>query len=210
MYRRFRITQASDQLLRGSADMPIGLYQLHIATAEQLTRLLIAAALLKRSSANMSLHGFMHEQGLKRRPYKATWQEVGKTQTYTLIPDACLNFCVRLQGGQLEYRRVLLEHDRGSEEQRYFRWRIRAYLSLPKRLKPLSVGFTTFKGPQHLGQMREWTWQELHATQEPVGLGSLFRFASVGRPPDLCDVWVEPIWCTPYDEHEPRALLGEG
>jgi hypothetical protein len=53
------------------------------------------------------------------------------------------------------------------------------------------------------------TWQEIHATREPVGLGSLFRFATVGRLPDPCNVWVEPIWCAPYDEHEPRALPGE-
>ena len=97
-----------------------------------------------------------------------------------------------------------------AKEEHHFRRRIRAYISLLKRQKPMPVAFTTFKGPQRLGQMREWTWQELSATQEPVGLGSLFRFASVDRPPDPCDVWVEPIWYTPYDEHEPRALLGEG
>ncbi len=291
MNRPFRITPASDQLLRGSTDMPVGLYQLHIATAEQLTRLhyspksikwvlkhlkaltdngyvladvkptkgprgpnfytlahrglrylasihvdvrearvdgtlehyllidhmlelndlLIAAALLKRSSANMYLHSFMHEQILKRRPYKATWQDKeGKTQTYTIIPDAFLTFCLRPQSGQIVDRRVLLEHDRGSEEQRHFRRRIRAYISLLKRQKPVPVAFTTFNGPQRVGQMREWTWQELASTQEPVALGSLFRFGSFERPPDPCDVWTEPNWYTPYDEHKPRALLGEG
>jgi Replication-relaxation len=290
MNRSFRITPASDQLLRGSADMPVGLYQLHIATAEQLTRLhyspksikwvlkhlklltdngyvladvkptkgprgpnyytlanrglrylvsihmdvreaivdgtrehyllidhmlelndlLIAAALLKRASANMYLYSFMHEQVLKRRPYKATWQDkAGKPQTYSIIPDACLTFCIRLQSGQLVYRRVLLEHDRGSEEH-HFRRRIRAYISLLKCQKPVPVAFTTFKGSQSMGQMREWTWQELNTTNEPVSLGSLFRFGSFERPPDPCDVWTEPNWYTPYDEHKPRALLGEG
>jgi len=236
MNRPFRITPASDQLLRGSADMPVGLCQLHIATAEQLTRLhyspksikwvlkhlkaladngyvladvkpnkgsrgpnfytlanrglrylasihmdvreakvdgalehyllidhmlelndlLIAAALLKRSGANMYLHSFMHEQVLKRRPYKATWQEkAGKTQTYTLIPAAFLTFCLRRQSGQIVHRRVLLEHDRGSEEEHHVRRRIRAYISLLKHQQPVMVAFTTFKGPQRLGQLRE-------------------------------------------------------
>ena len=87
----------------------------------ELNDLLIAAALLKRSSASMYLHSFMHEQVLKRRPYKATWQDkVGKTLTYTLIPDAFLTFYLRLQSGQLVYRRVLLEHDRGSERRAPF------------------------------------------------------------------------------------------
>ncbi|HEY6542704.1 MAG TPA: replication-relaxation family protein [Ktedonobacteraceae bacterium] len=292
MSKPFRITPAIDKLLRGSEDMPVGLYQLHIATIEQLTRLhystksskwvgkhlkaladngyvqadmkptkgprgpnfytltnrglrnlaslhvdvrearvdgtlkhyllidhmlelndlLIAAALLKRFRASIYLHSFMHEQVLKRRPYKSTWQDkAGKTQTYTIIPAALLTFCVRQQSGQSEYRRVLLEHDHELlEEEHHFRRRIRAYISLLNRQKPMPVAFTTFKGSQRLGQMRKWTWQELHATQEPVGLGSLFRFGSFTRPLEPCDVWVEPIWYTPYDEHEPRALLGEG
>lgn len=79
-----------------------------------------------------------------------------------------------------------------------------------KHQKPVPVAFTTLKGPQRLGQMREWTWQELNLTNEPVGLGSLFRLANVDRPLDPSDVWVEPIWYTPYYEPEPRALLGEG
>ena len=39
MNKTFAITPVHDLLLRGSADMPIGLYHLHLATAEQLTKL---------------------------------------------------------------------------------------------------------------------------------------------------------------------------
>ena len=35
----FRISPVYDRLLRGSSDMPVGLYRLHIATADQLCRL---------------------------------------------------------------------------------------------------------------------------------------------------------------------------
>ena len=289
MKRSFRITPAHDRLLRGDEEVPVGLYHVRFATAEQLTRLhyspksikwvhkhlkalvdhgyvmadikptkgprgpnfylltdrglrylasagidvrearvssgtienylliehtlelndlLIAAALLKRYDTRVQLQSFVHEHELKRRPYKASWQNRdGRTQTYTIIPSGLLTFKLRLSDGRVMQRPVLLEHDCGSEEQRHFRRRIRAYISLLKRRRPLPIAFTTFKGVKRLGQMREWAWQELNATNEPPALGSLFRFAAFEKPLEPVRVWAEPYWYTAYDDTQPHTLF---
>lgn len=46
MSKPFAIKPIHDLLLRGSADMPVGLYHLHLATAEQLTRLHYKAGMI--------------------------------------------------------------------------------------------------------------------------------------------------------------------
>ena len=47
MSKTFAITPVYDLLLRGSPDMPIGLYHLHLATTEQLTRLFYKPGMLQ-------------------------------------------------------------------------------------------------------------------------------------------------------------------
>lgn len=53
MIKQFRITPVHDRLLRGSIDMPVGLYHLHLATAEQLTRLYYSPKSIKWVQANL-------------------------------------------------------------------------------------------------------------------------------------------------------------
>ncbi len=208
------ITPPYDVLLRGSSEMPIGLYHLHLASAEQLCRLhhetqkmgsfkyvremlrilcehkyvqldatpikslkatrspyfyvldklgfeyleaagldvyksfraskeidkaylfakhtlelndiIISAALLKRSHKTVWLEEFRHERELKRKPYKIKWHGGG----YNLIPDAFMIFRVVIPDGRQRRVPIIVEHDRGSEEQQYFRRRIRAYLTM--------------------------------------------------------------------------------
>lgn len=278
--KSFRITPVHDRLLRGSVDMSIGLYQLHIATADQLTRLhyspnsikwvkarlkdladhgfvqadciptkffrspyyytlghkgmqylaaagldvsdafraskevnkhalfiehtlelndvLIAAALITRVDARYILDHFIHERVLKRRPFK--------TKQFTLIPDALLDF--RLSGTR-SHLRILLEHDRGSEEQHFFKRRIRAYIELLKAERAnLTVIFTTFVGAHRLEKMREWTKAELESTHEPVSVGNTFLFAAFGRPLEPEQAWLKPCWYTPYNQ-PPLPLLSD-
>lgn len=297
MDQNFNITPKYDILLRGDTDVPIGIYHLHITTAEALCRLhykpgciktiqarlkeltdqgflqpdsvptnrfrspyyyalthkgmryleeagmdiheahrasrendkhslfiehtlelndvLISAALLKRVAPAYRLDRFVHERVLKRTPYKAVWRDTaGKSQTATLIPDAFLDFRLILDDGRTRRMPVLLEHDRGTEEQQYFRRRIRAYIVLLKSeaytdlfgVKAITVAFTTFVGEQRLRQMYEWTRQELAATNEPHALGRAFWFTYTPQPPDPRQLWLERCWYTPYDT-QPRALL---
>ena len=118
-----------------------------------------------------------------------------------------------LSGKQLKTP-LLLEHDRGTEQQQYFRRRIRAYITLLKTgdyvqlfgSKALGVGFTTFLGDKRRDQLRAWTRAELELTHESTSLGKIFTFASLQRPPAPLEVWTESRWRSPYDD-APQALL---
>lgn len=143
-----------------------------------------------------------------RRPGKAAMAP----QTFTVIPDARLEFYVTISG-KLRRMPVLLEHDRGSEEQYFFRRRIRAYIMLLKTgsyqqlfgTNAVTVAFTTFTGPERVEQMRAWTRAELE-TESPE-LGALFRFTLLPRTLQPSAVWLGPQWFSPYDNQQPQALL---
>lgn len=295
----FRITPAYDLLLRGSTATPVGLYHLHMATAEQLCRLhykpgsinkvkarlkdladhgfiqadaqptkkgngpyyyqmtlqgmryledvgydtsetfrtareankhalfvehtlelndiLVAASLLERVSPNYRLESFIHERTLKRRPYKAVWRTESQQQTFTVIPDAFLDFRSLMPDGRQRRMPLLLEHDRGTEEQQHFRRRIRAYIMLLKSaayqqlfgVRTITVAFTTFTGVPRLRQMIEWTRAELAVTSEPKTLGTTFSFTTLDRPLEPQKIWMERRWYTSYPEDGPVVLLND-
>lgn len=284
MSKAFAITPVYDLLLRGSQDMPIGLYHLHLATTEQLTRLhykpgmlktvskrlkvlvdngyiqadcvptklfkspyyytldtrgmryltdigldtevsfraskevsesylhlrhalelndvFIAALRLKHTHPQYYLARFVHERVLKRTPYKANG--------ITLIPDGFLD--VRQRGTERSLC-LILEHDRGTEQQEHFRHRIRAYKAFLTgggvaqlfNVTRAAVAFTTFISAKRVAQMREWAKAELAA--EPQ-LAAFFIFAELPRPLEARHLLFERRWHT-LTGNEPIALLGE-
>lgn len=291
------ITPPYDVLLRGSEDMPIGLYHLHLATAEQLCRLhhsmgsikyvraqlctlcehkyvqfdamptkftrspyyyvlnklgvgyvketgidvdvafratkevdkhalfaqhtlelndiIISAALLKQVNPTYWLESFIHERELKHKPYKANLQG----GSFTLVPDSLLVFRMAMPDGKQPRMPIVVEHDRGSEGQQYFRRRIRAYLAMLRNeehkqlfgVSRITIAFTTSAGPARLEKMRDWTRQELQASGEVNSLGQLFFFTEYERPEDrprfwLTHLWQDKCWYT-VDGREPLALL---
>jgi hypothetical protein len=287
MKKPFAITPALDLLLRGNSDMPIGLYHLHLATTEQLTRLhykpgmlktvskrlkelvdngyvqadciptklfkspyyytldtrgarylvdigvdidqsfrrqkevsesylhlrhalelndvLIAALRLKFADPRYYLARYIHERTLKRTPYK--------NGTLTLIPDGFLDFRIRAGSGPERYVGLVLEHDRGTEQQEHFKRRIRAYKDFylnngPQQLfgvKTAITAFTSFVSAKRVAQMREWTFQELQGSPQ---LLPLFIFAELPKPLEPKHLLFERRWYTLADG-QPIALLGE-
>jgi hypothetical protein len=112
---------------------------------------------------------------------------------------------------------VVIEHDRGTEEQKYFRRRIRAYILWLRsegfkkmfQTKSITIAFTTSAGVERLKKMREWTVRELE--DEPRSLMNAFYFTNLDKPLDPRHVWLEPCWYLPYEEgKQPIALLAEG
>jgi Replication-relaxation len=282
MSKPFAITPVHDLLLRGSQDMPVGLYHLHLATAEQLTRLhyklgtlktvkkrlkvlvdngyvqadciptklfkspyyytlaakgmrylsdigmdtdasfraskevsesylhlrhalelndvFIAALRLKHTHPQYYLSRFIHERTLKRTPYKAG--------NVTLIPDGFLDIRQRQTERSLP---LVLEHDRGTEQQEHFRRRIRAYSAFLssgayKQLfgtERVTVAFTTFISSKRVAQMREWTKTEL--ATEPQ-LAGMFIFAELPKPLEPRNLLFERRWYTLASD-QPIALL---
>lgn len=66
----FGITPVYDILLRGSKEMPVGLYHLHMATAEQLCRLHYSLGTIKSVKARLRIlvmHGYIQQD---ERPTK--------------------------------------------------------------------------------------------------------------------------------------------
>jgi Replication-relaxation len=197
------------------ADREGNKHSLFIEHTLEVNDVLIAAALLNRVHPNFYLDSFMHERALKRRPYKASWKTNGTSQVFTIIPDAFLDFRLALPNGSQRRMPILLEHDRGTEGKNHFKRRIRAYITLLKTgayqqffgVKAITIAFTTFVSPERLAHMREWTRQELAASNEPKQLGTTFCFTRITQPLATRQLWLEPHWYTPYAEDAPIALL---
>ncbi len=176
----------------------------------ELNDILISAALLKNVAPDYYLDRFMHERELKRKPFKTSYQG----EKLVLMPDGFLDFGLNLPGGKQGHLPVLVEHDRGTEQQKHFRQRIRAYIILLKSeaykelfgVKSITVAFTTFVGKKRLIQMREWTRQELKG--ESKELAQNFLFTTQTQPLDPCHLWLERCWLMPHEE-PPIALLQE-
>jgi hypothetical protein len=297
----FRVTPVHDLLLRGSELLPVGLFQLQLATAEQLTRLhysptslkliqkrmrvlaesgyvqvdatpikhhsgtktffsplyyytlgakgmrylqglgldtheawrahkeldrhalfidhtlelndvLIAASLIHKADPGFHLDQFQHERVLKRQPVKVTWADHGHSATYAVIPDAFLDF--RRTGTSMSLR-VLLEHDRGTEEQQHFKRKIRAYIvalqggAFTQRFGAgaFTVAFTTFVGEQRVKQMREWTEQVLEDAKAEWELGTAFNFAALSRSVTPEQAWLEARWRLAYAKSPQKFSL---
>lgn len=292
--KTFGITPAYDILLRGMSDMPIGLFHLQMATAEQLCRLhyspnsvkavkaklrklyfegyvqydaiptkftrspyyytldrlgvrylqdvgidineafrvdkevnrhalfiehtleindiIISAALLERSAPGYWLESFIHERTLKKKPYKTDWQG----GSFALIPDGFLTFRSVIADGRQRRLPIILEHDRGTEEQQHFRKRIRAYIVFLHNegykdmfgVGGVTIAFTTSVGTNRLLKMQEWTLKELAATNESLAIGHTFYFTCFDKTIDPYDLWVRSSWFK-VDENQPTSLLGE-
>lgn len=178
----------------------------------ELNDVLISASFLQRPAC--SLEYFVHERTLKRTPYRAEWVVDGRKLTFRVIPDAVLSFRVERPDGSKRRIPLLLEHDRGTEEQRYFRRRIRAYIMLLRTrayeqsfgIRAVTVAFTTFMGQKRVEQMRNWTRLELAAAGEPESVGRTFCFAALPRELTADEAWVGPYWSTPYEDDQARFL----
>jgi hypothetical protein len=288
----FSITPAYDILLRGTESLPVGLYHLQMATAEQLCRLhysmgsvkavkaklraledhgfvqhdamptkftrspyyytmdrlgmqylhkagldineafraekevdkhalfaqhtleindvIISAALLEKSTPSTWLESFIHERTLKRKPCKVTWAG----GSYALIPDGFLTFRSLVADGRQRRLPIVLEHDRGTEEQQHFRRRIRAYIVFLRTggykemfsVGGITIAFTTSAGTNRLLKMQEWTRKELAATDEPIEVGHAFYFTALTKPIIPADLWLKSCWFK-ADSSQPTSLL---
>jgi hypothetical protein len=189
-----------------------------VAHTLEVNDLVIAAALLGRAHPHLTLAGFIPERFMKRQPFKTTWRrpDLGPhhAERFTLIPDGYLDIRATTDEGM--YRRpIVLEHDRGTEDQTYFRRRIRAYVIFMRTgeyrtflgvKEALTIAFTTFEGEGRVARMREWTRAELKATREPDSLSLAFWFANLPPAPTPEAAWLEPRWLSAIDA-QPAPLL---
>jgi Replication-relaxation len=181
-----------------------------------ISDVLIHAMLFEKSQPSYHIKSLLHERALKNTPIKATYKEASKT----LVPDAYLEFIFTTPSGKEETIPVVWELDRGTEDQKFFRKRIRAYIVFLRSrefekvfgVENITIAFATTKNHSRVKQMREWARKELAVTNEPKWLSDLFLFTSL--PENMGEIeprqiFLDPVWYVPSDNENPVSLLGE-
>ena len=157
---------------------------------------LIAASLLPRVAPDICLHD-MRTEGLLRRTIKGA-----------VVPDGWLDF----RRGK-EQTCFLLEVDRGTEDVKVFKEKIRSLVRFSKtayqevfQTPSITIVFATTTNSLRLQNILTWTNQtlsEMYETQE----ADLFRFAAIPEG-ELDPAWLffEPVWTVPLGD-TPLPLL---
>jgi hypothetical protein len=185
-----------------------------------ISDLLIQSMLFAKTEPSYRISNMLHERVFKNNPIKATYEKNSREETRTIVPDAYLAFGYTRESGNEVTLPVLWELDRGTEDQKFFRRRIRSYIVFLKSrafktlfsIEYITIAFATTKDHSRLRQMREWTHKELAATNEPSWLSQLFLFTSL--PENIGDIeprhlFLDPVWYLPADDENPVSLLGE-
>jgi hypothetical protein len=185
-----------------------------------ISDILILSLLFAKSEPSYRISSMLHECFFKNQPIKATDTRSDRQESITIVPDAYLAFGYTRESGNEVTLPVLWELDRGTEDQKFFRRRIRAYIVFLKSrafktlfsIEYITVAFATTKDHNRIRQMREWTRKELAVTTEPSWLSQLFLFTSL--PENIAAIeprqlFLEPVWYMPSDDENPVSLLGE-
>jgi Replication-relaxation len=185
-----------------------------------ISDILIHALRFVKSEPSYRIETMLHERVFKNNPIKATYTRSGRDETKTIVPDAYVEFVYTSPAGKEEIIPVMLELDRGTEDQKFFRRRIRAYsVFLRSRafktlfeVENITVAFATTTDHNRVNKMREWARKELAVTNEPKWLSDLFLFTSL--PENMGEIeprqlFLDPIWYLPSDDEKPVSLLGE-
>lgn len=185
-----------------------------------ITDVLIHALLFARSTPSYRLEQLLHEHFFKNHPIKATYTRNNKEERKTLVPDSYLEFIHTQASGKEVKIPVLVELDRGTEEQKFFRRRLRAYIVFLKSrafesiftVKSMTIAFATTKDHNRVNKMREWARQEFSLTHEPKWLADLFLFTTLPEHIEEIEpkqLFLDPVWYVPGDDTNPVSLLGE-
>jgi len=178
---------------------------------------LIAASNLQKVAADYSLRSFIHERVLKQTPYKISFMRGGKLETFTLIPDAFMQFVKQKKKGKEKKLPVLLELDRNTTEQKHFRRNLRARIEFIKEegyKKLLGTNTVTFAyansegGEKRREELRNWARRELASTSEQRWLSNLFLFCGLPKDLEPKQLFLSPCWFTPFEDDLPVPLLG--
>lgn len=185
-----------------------------------ISDVLIHSLLFVRSEPSHHIRTMLHERFFKNHPIRATYTRDKSEETKTLVPDCYIEFASIGQNGNEDIIPVLWELDRGTEDQKFFRKRIRAYIVFLRSrtfeavfgIKNITIAFATTDDHNRIRKMQEWTQKELSTTNEPSWLGQLFLFTKL---PEIMNeieprqLFLDPVWYTPSDSQNSVSLLGE-
>jgi hypothetical protein len=103
MNKPFAITPTLDLLLRGSAEMPIGLYHLHLATTEQLTRLHYKPGMLKTVSKRLKMlvdNGYIQADCIPTKLFKSPYYYMLDTKGMRYLSDIGIDVDVNFRASK--------------------------------------------------------------------------------------------------------------
>lgn len=161
---------------------------------------LITAELLGRAQPAFEVASLLHERDLKRRPVQV---QDADGRAIVVVPDGWLD--IRVRGA---YQVCLaLELDRGTEEQKVWRRKVRGlvgYANGPYQeafgTKSLTVMVVATAGDRRLLQLIRWTEHELAAMNEKAQ-GDLFVFTTArADASDMADLFFAPRWHVPFGD----------
>ena len=185
-----------------------------------ISDVLIHSLLFVKADTSYRIAKMLHERVFKNTPIKATYTRNSREETKTIVPDAYVEFIHIKDSGKEESIPVLVELDRGTEDQKFFRKRLRGYIVFLKSrafetlfgIKNITIAFATTKDHNRVKQMREWTQKELAVTNEPTWLSDLFLFTCLPESMDAIEprqLFLDPVWYVPSEDDNPVSLLGE-
>jgi len=190
-----------------------------------LTRFLVAAQVFCKKSKEWELTNLRTEYELKKeiaeehakqqavtiavKPDKGTGEE-----DVTVIPDAWLQFH-NLKGKKGSWHPVMLEIDRGTEQQKFFKRQVRAralflvcggYKKLFGTNKGV-IAYATTGNQTRVQTMRKWT-KEVLAELNLKKLSSRFLFCSLtlSWEQDEASLFLAPLWSRAVDKHSVPLL----
>ena len=180
---------------------------LFLAHTLSLNDFLISAELISRGKSRIALQRFIHERELKRAPVHL---DTSDDQRITVIPDAWLD--LRIDGAYQVC--LVVELDRGTEEQKAWRRKVRGLLAYSRgpyqeafHTKSLTFAVLTTAGDKRLLDLIRWTEHELAAMKEERQGSDLFILTTLS--PDTAaarDIFFAPRWYQPFGAR-PIALL---
>ncbi len=190
----------------------------HLDHLLEVNDVLIAARLLPGLAPQIALQEFRHDLDLHKTPlvvsYDArTHARKHERERTTIIPDGWLDFRYTIPQGKTKRRCLVLELDRGTEDMKTTKQKLRAYTHCA-----VSEEYVTIFGTdvivvvylatekQRAVQLREWCEQEL-TLQGETEEADLFRFASLPPAPlDPLTLFCQDICRIPFEE-TPTSLL---
>ncbi len=180
---------------------------LFLAHTLAVNSVLIAAALLCRTSPEFVIRRMAHERDLKREPMTVL---EGDGRKLAVIPDGYLDFAVN---GTHQVC-ISLEIDRGTYEQKVWRQKVRALLAAAsgpyqQRFETASLTFAVVATPgeKRLWELMRWTEAELKEASQDQR--DLFRFT--GANPETASpraLFLHPVWFRPFDKTGRPLLEG--
>jgi hypothetical protein len=185
-----------------------------------ISDLLIHALLFVKAEPSYRIGTMQHERVFKNAPIKVAFRSNNREETKAIVPDAYIAFVYTNPTGKEETIPVLWELDRGTEDTKFFRRKLRAYIVFLKSrsfktlfsIENITVAFATTKDHNRVRQMREWAAKEFATTNEPDWLANLFLFTAL--PENMGGIeprqlFLDPVWYTPTEDENPVSLLGE-